>query len=154
MQKRTLLLWAGLPLLTVLISSVSASEWVGVSKPQRAEYNWVMHCRGCHGVNARGSKGGAPDMVGIVSQFLHTEEGRAYLVRVPGVAFVSLDDSDVAELLNWLTQHFDREHLPATFLPYSAKEVERLRKKPLISQAFNKRREILETLDDGNITIK
>lgn len=148
MQKRLFLLLSGLPLLTVLISSASASEWVGVSKPQRAEYNWVMHCRGCHGVDARGSKGGAPDMVGIVSQFLHTEEGRAYLARVPGVAFVSLPDNDVAELLNWLTQNFDQDHLPETFLPYSAKEVERLRKIPLISEAFNKRQEILDTLND------
>ena len=106
------------------MSAVSATEWVGVSDPQRAEYNWVMHCRGCHGVDARGSKGGAPNMVGVVGQFLQTEEGRAYLGRVPGVAFVALPDKDVAELLNWLTQYFDKEHVPKTFAPYKAEEVE------------------------------
>ena len=127
-------------------ASESESMLIGVSDPVRAEYHWVMKCRGCHGVDARGSENGAPDMVGIVSQFLHSEEGRAFLGRVPGVAFVDLPDQDVAELLNWLTQTFDRQHVPANFRPYTAQEVSRLRQDPLISKAFSTRAEILQQL--------
>jgi len=117
---------------------------MGVSDPVRAEYNWVMKCQGCHGVDARGSKGGAPNMVGVVSLFLHSEEGRAFLGRVPGVAFSELPDKDIAELLNWLTQTFDRQHVPEIFKPYSEKEVEKLRQDPLISKVFLSREQILE----------
>jgi len=140
--------------LLLLVRAASASEWVGVNDPQRAEYNWVMHCRGCHGIDAKGSKGGAPNMVGVVSQFLHTEEGRAYLGRVPGVAFVALPNSEVADLLNWLTQTFDRGHMPKGFVPYKSEEVAQLKKSPLITEAFNKRQEILESLAGGNVTVK
>ena len=127
-----------------LAANCMAKDVIGVSDTQRAEYNWVMHCRGCHGVDAKGSKGGAPNMVGEVGQFLHSPEGRDFLGRVPGVAFVELPDNEVAELLNWLTQKYDKAGLPKSFKPYSAKEVSQLRNKPLISQAFSKREEILK----------
>ena len=130
-----------------LITGVKAEDLKGVSDPQRAEYNWVMHCRGCHGFDARGSKGGAPNMVGEVGWFLHSVEGRAFLGRVPGVAFVELPDNEVAELLNWLTQKFDKAGVPKPFKPYSAEEVGQLRKIPLISKAFDKRKEILDSLN-------
>ena len=130
----------------LLVTGAKAKDLNGVSDPQRAEYNWVMHCRGCHGVNAKGSKGGAPNMVGEVGQFLHSPEGRAFLGRVPGVAFVELPDNEVAELLNWLIQKYDTEGMPNWFKPYGAEEVKQLRQRPLISQAFKKRQDILKNM--------
>ncbi len=131
-----------------LVGLVTASELTGVSQTERARYNWIMHCQGCHGVGARGSKDGAPNMVGVVAQFLHNQEGRAYLARVPGVAFVSLSGDEVAELLNWVLQTYDMEHLPPQFKPYSGTEVSQWRKAPLISGAASKRREILQRLNN------
>ncbi len=130
----------------IAVGAEQASELIGVKDPVRARYNWVMKCRGCHGADARGSKNGAPNMVGIVSQFLHSEDGRAFLGRVPGVAFVDLPANDVAELLNWLTQTFDPLHIPEKFKPYSAEEVKQLRENPLISTAFSTRKKILQRL--------
>lgn len=133
-------------LMGLVISRVSADPLIGVSDPSRAQYNWVMHCRGCHQIDATGSKGGAPNMKGVVAQFLHLTEGRDFLGRVPGVAFVSLPDNEVAELLNWMVQRFDATHIPENFVPYSTKEVSQLRQQPLISEAATKRNQLLEIL--------
>ena len=135
-MQRTLLIDMLLITLSFLgVNNIFATELVGVSNSQRAEYNWVMHCRGCHGVDARGSEDGAPNMVGEVSKFLHSQEGRAFLGRVPGVAFVELSDSDIADLLNWSLQTFDQEHIPKKFKPFTAEELSKLRLDPLISKA-------------------
>lgn len=138
----------------------TASKVVGVSDPQRAKYNWVMQCQGCHGADGAGSDGGAPNMVGVVAAFLHFQEGREFLGRVPGVAFVSLPEKETAELLNWLVNEFDSGHLPRKFIPYTADEVKKLRLRPLISQATNERNKvmkivsnkggIMEVIVDGN----
>lgn len=138
-------------LLLFLAANCMAKDVIGVSDTQRAEYNWVMHCRGCHGVEAKGSKGGAPNMVGEVGQFLHSSDGRAFLVRVPGVAFVELPDNEVAELLNWLIQKFDKAGVPKPFKAYSSEEVGILRKSPLISQAFAKRKDVLRDLANNRL---
>lgn len=133
-------------------ASATANDLIGVSDPLRAEYNWVMHCRGCHGVGAKGSNGGAPNMVGEVAQFLQSVDGRAFLGRVPGVAFVDLPDHEVADLLNWLIITFDSEGMPKKFTPYTAGEINQLRKNPLVSQAFNKRKEILDAIARNRYT--
>ena len=119
----------------------------GVTDPQRAAYNWMMKCQGCHQADATG-KGGTPNMTGTVAKFLHIEEGRAYLGRVPGVAFVNLPENEVAELLNWMVQTFDEKHMPEYFLPYKAEEIKRLRREPLISRSSWKRRELLLLLKE------
>ena len=114
----------------------------GVKDSQRAAYNWMMKCQGCHKANATG-KGGTPNMAGTVAKFLHLKEGRAYLGQVPGVAFVDLPEREVAELLNWMLQTFDEKHVPNNFVPYSTEEIKRLKLKPLISEAPKKRKELL-----------
>ncbi len=126
--------------------TIDSSLFVGVNDTERAEFNWVMHCRGCHGQYAKGSDKGAPAMAGVVSTFLHSEDGRDFLGRVPGVAFVDLSTNEVADLLNWLLQTFDYAHLPAKFIPYTADEIEELRSKALVSEAFSERERILKAL--------
>ncbi|MXW46557.1 MAG: hypothetical protein F4109_12700 [Gammaproteobacteria bacterium] len=113
-----------------------------------AELNWTMSCRGCHGTNAEGTEGGAPNMAGQVSRFLKVEGGRQYLVRVPGVAFASLSDAEVAELMNWMLWKFDKENIPDSFSPYDEKEVGRLREKPLLTSVAEVRRELILKIDD------
>jgi len=116
------------------------------AKLNRAQYDWIMHCQGCHGTEAQGTPGGAPKLAGHVALFLHSNEGRQYLGRVPGVAFVNLPDAEVAELLTWIVQHFDATHVPKTFTPYSAQEIHALRGDPLISRAYLERQKLLKSL--------
>jgi hypothetical protein len=109
----------------------------------RSEYDWVIHCQGCHGKEAQGSPGGAPPLMGQVARFLRVPEGRAYLVRVPGVAFADLPDAELADLLNWVLERFDSADVPKDFAAYSAEEVGLLRRQPLISGAPAERQKLL-----------
>jgi len=102
--------------------------------------NYTLHCEGCHLADGSESPGKVPALAGSMAQFLRVPEGRAYLVRVPGVANAQLEDGDLAALLDWTLRRFDAENLPADFVPYTADEVHRLRAAPLIAVAPARRR--------------
>jgi cytochrome c551/c552 len=115
----------------------------GVDNPRRAQQNWMLNCRGCHGASARIVTQAAPDIAGAVGQFLSVSGGREYLVRVPGVASAPLVDAEVAELLNWMIWTYDRDNAPSDFEPFSAPEVHRLRRMPLRAEASVLRADLL-----------
>ena len=112
-----------------------------VAGPPAIDY--ALNCQGCHLADGAGTAGSVPALAGSVAKFLGVPGGREFLVRVPGVAQSTLDDADLAEVLNWLLARFDGEHLPADFKPYSAEEVGPLRRSPLTNVA-RVRSELLE----------
>lgn len=97
---------------------------------RRAEVNYMLHCQGCHLPDAAGFDGRVPPMKDFVGYFLHSSEGRQFVVRVPGVAQSALSDDELAELVNWLLTRFSAEQLPAPFVPFTAAEVGKLRLDP------------------------
>ena len=116
---------------------------VSVATPAQgwsAQTNYTLHCEGCHLADGSASPGKVPALAGSVAQFLRAPEGRAYLVRVPGVANAQLDDAELASLLDWALRRFDAANLPADFVPYTADEVHRLRADPLIAVTPARRR--------------
>jgi hypothetical protein len=64
--------------------------------------------------------------------FSASPEGRAYVVRVPGVAQSPLSDEDTAVLLNWMARNLSDLKVPASFVDYSEAEIHRLRHHPLV----------------------
>ncbi|MEJ6009376.1 c-type cytochrome [Novosphingobium aquae] len=116
---------------------------VGVPEPQRARINWILKCQGCHRADGTGTSATAPALAGQVSRFTSLSGGRAYLGRVPGVADAALGDAELAELLNWTLQHFDRANLQSDFKPYTAREINTLRRSPLRTDATAARTAIL-----------
>ncbi len=93
--------------------------------PPREDY--LLHCSGCHRQDGAGVPGVVPPLSGL-APFLATPEGRAYLVRVPGVAQSSLDDDRLAALLNWVMREMSGvEPDPG----YAAREIGALRGDPL-----------------------
>ncbi len=125
---------------------LAAAGFSGVDNPSTAKNNWMLHCQGCHLPDGSGSADGAPSMIGIVSRFLSVEGGREYVGKVPGVANAGLDDAALAELVNWMLQTYDKEHLPANFKPYTAREIGALRERPYIVEAADMRQQLLEKL--------
>jgi len=119
----------------------------GVADPDRAWQHWALNCQGCHRPDGSGSEGTAPSLAGTVGKFLRVPGGREYLGRVPGVAASPLSDADLAEVLNWMLFRFDAVHVPATFAPYTAAEVGRLRTQPLRIEASQVRRDLLRKAD-------
>jgi len=69
-------------------------------------------------------------MKDFAGYFLHSEEGREFLIRVPGVSSASLPDDEIAELINWLLITYSAAQLPADFVPFTKTEVARLRTRP------------------------
>ena len=112
---------------------------------QRALQNWMLNCQGCHKPDGSGlSDQGMPDLRGNVSVFLKAEGGRDYLMRVPGVTNNSIEDAELAELLNWVLYTYDPDGLPAGFKPYTAQEVAIAREKPLGTEAHAIRQDLLQ----------
>lgn len=94
--------------------------------------HYLLHCAGCHQMDGTGSASHEiPNMKGTVGHFLRSPEGRAFLVQVPGTSNSPLSDAEVAVLLNWMLPQFSRAEIPPGFVPYTADEVTRLRKRRL-----------------------
>ncbi len=107
-------------LLTGLVPVASADD-------QRASTNYTLHCQGCHLADATGLHNEVPRMKDFVGYFLHSQEGREFVIRVPGVATASLPDDELAELINWLLVTYSSKQLPESFRPFSIAEVAALR---------------------------
>ncbi len=113
-------------------TSTTTTAIAGVENVDRARVDYMLNCQGCHGPTGTGSGDGVvPNMKGFVGNFLHSRDGREFLVRVPGSANSALDNTRLAEVLNWILATMSPEQLPASFKPFSATEVGKLRKRPL-----------------------
>lgn len=102
---------------------------VAYAGDERARINYMLNCQGCHLADASGLAGEVPRLKNFVGYFLHSGEGREFLIRVPGVATASLPDDELAELMNWLLETYSSEQLPEFFEPFSADEIAALRAK-------------------------
>ena len=111
---------AAVALLTVFTSNAGANE-------QRARVNYMIHCQGCHLPEAAGYPGKVPRMKNFVGYFLHSQEGREFIVRVPGVSTSLLPNDELTELMNWLLLTYSARQLPENFMPFTVDEVARLR---------------------------
>ena len=118
--------------------------------PARADeaFDYVMHCRGCHGPEGQGAPGGAPDLRDSIGRFLLVPGGREYLIRVPGTAQSELDDAHTAALLNWMVRQFGPAAVAADFAPFTTAEVSAHRRPPL-SEVRATRAALLAALDAG-----
>jgi mono/diheme cytochrome c family protein len=97
------------------------------------DVEFALNCQGCHRADGGGTPGSVPAIAGHVARFLAVPGGREYLVQVPGVAQAPLDDATLAAVVNWMLDHYDRNHIPKDFTPYTESEVARLRKDPLVN---------------------
>lgn len=130
---------------------VKAADLSAEQREKRAEFNYKMFCRGCHGPAGEGRKA-VPHMNNFVGNFLKFQAGRDYLVQVPGSANAALDDEQLTEVLNWIALNISGETLPKNFKPYTVAEVAKLRQEPLF-EAFEFRKQLLkDMLAKGIIT--
>ena len=107
--------------------------------------DYTRWCQGCHRADGMGARGAVPQLRGFVGHFTHLPEGREFLARVPGVAYVPIDDARLAALLNWMLQTFSPAETAPDFTPFDAEEVARLRRRPL-DEVEATRRELIAQL--------
>ena len=113
---------------TVLLLGVLAHAAPSAADPP---LDWMLHCRGCHGADAAGVAGSVPRLDGEVARFLDVPGGRAFLIRVPGVAQSELNDQRLAALLTWMVGRFGPAASAAAATPFGQDEVAELRRRPL-----------------------
>ena len=110
-----------------------------------AALDYAHRCRGCHGLSGEGTPGHVPRLAGFVGWYTHLPEGRDYLMRVPGVARSQLDDVRLTAVLNWMLTNLSAEETAPGFPPFTAEEVGRARRQPLVGRV-EKRAELLMEL--------
>jgi mono/diheme cytochrome c family protein len=106
--------------------------------------DYMLHCMGCHGVNAQGVPGKVPPLAHTLVQFMRTPAGRSYVLRVPGASNSMLSDAQLAAVLNWITGHFSPDPA-ATVTPFTDQEVSAHRRVPM-SSVLATRREVVKEL--------
>ena len=52
----------------------------------KAKFNYLLHCRGCHLPDGRGTPPEVPTLISELGKIVQVPGGRDYLVRVPGSA--------------------------------------------------------------------
>ena len=79
---------------------------------------------------------GAPDDVPSLrddlGRIITVEQGRGYLVRVPGSSQALLDDAELAAVINWVLTEFNSATLADDFEPLTAAEVKGARRDVLM----------------------
>ncbi len=146
--------------LAVLCASVCAEETVPADALARERdtrvirivgeaQDYARNCQGCHGHKGV-SVPEVPALKDRVGYFVHTEQGRRYIVQVPGVATNVLDDKRLAAVLNWILRTYSAQQLPADFRPYTAQEVGELRKHPL-KQTIPVRESVVQGLLEAGV---
>lgn len=105
--------------------------------PGRQDFQ--LHCMGCHGESGEGMPGKVPSLRKDLATLLAEPEGRAYVLRVPGVAQSSLSSERLAAVLNWLVREYAR-HSSEKSSAFTAAEVEIARKEPLLEVGAERQR--------------
>jgi hypothetical protein len=93
--------------------------------------NYQLQCMGCHLGDGSGQPGRVPSIRRSLVTFSMVREGRAFVVRVPGVAQSPLSNEDTAVLLNWMVRNLSDLAIPSGFRDYTSAEVGKLRNRPL-----------------------
>ncbi|MEP0202208.1 MAG: cytochrome c, class I [Halioglobus sp.] len=107
------------------------SGWVYATEP--VQFDYMMNCQGCHLPNGEGFPArNVPKVKDHMGKFLSVDDGREFLIRVPGSAQSDLNDERLTAVINWMLATFSANELPPNFQPYTVAEVSRLRQNPLI----------------------
>ena len=109
------------------------------------EYDYLLHCAGCHLPDGAGAPPLVPDLRADLGQLAALPDGRAYLVRVPGSAQAPISDAALAALLTWMVERFTG--VPTA--PFAADVVGRQRAAPL-ADPLRFRAALLEATGTGS----
>ena len=110
----------------------------------RALFNYQMFCQGCHVADGSGHKS-VPQLQGFMHKFMASQQGREYLIRVPGAANSALNNAELAEVMNWMLRKFGTPTDGEVWQPYNATEVGEYRQQAL-NETVHYRENLIATL--------
>ena len=107
----------------------------------RTQTAYLTHCGGCHGIEGISGPTFVPMLRDTVGTFACSEEGRRYLVQVPGVSMSLIrDDQELADVMNFVLFTLGGKSTPPTAKPYTAAEIHEWRQSPMSVTDFMERR--------------
>ena len=116
-------------------------------------YNYALHCTGCH--TAEGVSpplGRIPPLKGVVGHLVRSDEARLYFANVPGIVNSGLDSDETAALLNWVVKVFGEDSIPERWTPFNGAEIKSLRSAaPADIMAY--RKHVQEELNEAGYSI-
>lgn len=135
----------------------AALALAGTSLPALAEpaqaagrANYILHCSGCHGMQGKGTvTGGIPAFPESVEHIAGYDNGRSYIMQVPGVITTDMGPAEIADVLNFILDEWGSADQDMSF---TADEVASLRALPE-REVVNYRREIVNELRQRDIEI-
>jgi cytochrome c553 len=124
-----------------------------VSADHSASSNFIQYCSGCHGQDGRGGgvNSGIPDFRNFVGAYASDDGGRTYVLHVPGVVNTSLDDAEIAAVINYVMKTWGGTSLRAGFIPFTAREVTSRRARS-VPDVVALRRQIVQRLHANGIS--
>ena len=113
--------------------------------------NYVLRCSGCHGMDGSGhAAAGVPDFRDSVGAFAMDEEGRTYLLHVPGIVNASLSDREISAVINFVMDNWGGTSLQPGFARFNPQEVAVRRAQP-VTDVVRFRRQIVDRLQARGI---
>jgi cytochrome c553 len=116
-----------------VMAGASCAAVAEASRLPAPERDYVLHCRGCHGADGSGVAHRIPSLRGSLGRYMRSEEGRDFVMRVPGAANSALSDTALAAVLNWMAMRFAGEELAGEVRWFTATEVAPARRRPLLA---------------------
>jgi len=98
----------------------------------RVQANYMLNCMGCHIADGSGAPGKVPSLRDTLVPLAMSPAGRRFLVQVPGASQSSLSDLELAQLLGWMVRNLSVHSVPTDFVDFTAAEVARYRRYPLV----------------------
>jgi mono/diheme cytochrome c family protein len=112
--------------------------------------NYVLRCSGCHGADGSGHESaGVPDFRDAVGAFVADEEGRTYLLHVPGIVNSSLTDAEIAAVLNYVMDQWAGTSLRPEFVHFTPQEAAERRARPVSDVVLLRRRVVARLSGQG-----
>ncbi|MFT7527177.1 MAG: cytochrome c553 [Arenicella sp.] len=143
-----MLVRSGLFIFALLLTPVVQASELNSELAQaehRALFNYQMFCQGCHSADGSGHKS-VPQLKNSMNKFMASQQGREYLIRVPGAANSVLDDEQLTELMNWMLRNFTDSSNAPTWKPYEVHEISEHRQSPLY-ETVEYRRNLIANLE-------
>jgi len=87
---------------TAAVVTAAATSIASADVGDPPSFSYLLHCSGCHLEDGAGDPPEIPDLRTDLGLLLDTAEGRAYMMRVPGVTDTPIPPQEMADLLNWM----------------------------------------------------
>lgn len=120
---------------------IPAMPWAADAPAQAdARVLFLQNCASCHRADGHGSPGAVPDLHEYLGQFAEHPQARAFLARAPNAAAAPITDAELASVLNWIVTSMNATQVDEGFEPYTAAEIARYRRNPLLDVETERRR--------------